>query len=103
MATDFTLALQNKQPIKTVASIGATTWHRVILPASTVRISIGCEHTDLYLSFSYEEGDAASLVDAVHIPKNNFFSMTIQHGLNDLFLVSKSGTAVNVMVVLEEF
>ena len=81
MASDFTLALQNNQPVKTVTSLGSSTWHRV--------------------SFSYEEGDTASLVDAVHIPKNNLFSQTIPHGLNDFFIVAKTGTAANVVVVME--
>ena len=101
MASDFTLALQNNQPVKTVTSLGSSTWHRVIIPAEVIRISVGCELTDIYLSFSYEEGDTASLVDAVHIPKNNLFSQTIPHGLNEFFLVAKTGTASNVVVVME--
>ena len=103
MAIDFSLALQNKQPVKTIATVGATNFLEVIYPSETKRISIGSENHELYISFSYEDGDATSLVDTVFVPKKNLYTMTVPNGTNSVFVVSKSGTATNVVFVMEEF
>jgi hypothetical protein len=103
MASDFSLALQNRQPIKTISSVGSATFHEIKYPSITKRISIGCENTELYVSFSYEDGDASSLVDTVFVPKNNLYTMTVPNGTDSVFVVAKAGTASNVVFIMEEF
>lgn len=103
MGSDFSLALQNNKPIRTIASIPSTSFHNVEYPSETKRISIGCEATDLYVSFSYSDGDGFSITDTTFIPKKNMFSMTVPNGLHNVQIAAKSGTASNVVFVMEEF
>lgn len=103
MASDFTLALQNKQPTKTVASIGSTNFHEIKFPITTKRISIGCENSAIYISFSYADNAAASLVDCVAVPAGNLYTQTVPNGIDSVCVVSKSGSASNVVIIMEDF
>ena len=103
MASDFSLALQNKQPIKTVTSIGATNFVEIKFPITTKRISVGCEGKALYMSFSYADTAAAALADCVFIPADNMYTMTVPNGIDSVYVVSKAGAAANVVIVMEDF
>lgn len=102
MAQDFSTAFQDKKPIKTIASLGSSNFELVTVPNNTKRISVGCEATALLVSFSYADAAAASAVDCTFIPAANFFTMVIPNNVNTFSVVAKTGTASNVVVVLEE-
>ena len=102
MAQDFSAAFEEKKPIKTIASLGATNFELVTVPNTTKRISVGCELTALYVSFSYADAAAASTVDCTFIPAANFFTMVIPNNIDSFTVISKTGTASNVVIILEE-
>ena len=102
MASDFSLAFQLMEPIKSIASVGAANFVEVHIPQTTKRISVGCSATAIYVSFSYADTDAANVTDCAFVPAGNFLTLTIPIGLESFCVVSQSGTASNVVVILEE-
>ena len=102
MATDFRDALDQKTPIKTIASIGAANWELVQIPKSTKKISLTCEGHDIYASFSYTDAASASTTDAVYIAQKTMFTQNLPNGIASIAVISKTGTASNVCVILED-
>ena len=102
MAVDYRTAIQDGEPIKTIASV--TTNFTEILYSDTVkRITVGCEHTDLYLSFSYTDGESGTNTNAAVVAKNSYFSMSVPNGVDSCVVAARSGTAVNVTFIMEVF
>ena len=102
MAAAFSLAFQNMQPIKTIATVTHTAFLEVMIPQTTKKISVGCSATALYVSFSYADGDGAATTDCAFVPSGNFLTMNIPTGLESFCVLSQSGSASIVVVILAE-
>ena len=55
------------------------------------------------MSFSYADNAAAALADCVFIPADNMYTMTVPNGIDSVYVVSKAGSAANVVIVMEDF
>jgi hypothetical protein len=98
---DMRTAFQDGKPIQTIASVGATNWQGIQVPELAERITVGCEASAVYLSFSYADGVAASLVDAAAIPAGQYFTMQIVAGQDTAAVISKTGAAAQVVICVE--
>jgi len=103
MALDLTLAFQNNTPIKTIASLSDSNWLLVNIPSSTKRISVGSESSKIYVSFSYSDNAAkSSATDTVWVASGSLFTMAVPNSVNSFAVVSDSGAASDVAIILEE-
>jgi len=102
MAQDFTLAFEQGEPIKTITTVGSANFVLVTVPESTKRISIGCELTNLYVSFSYIDNAPANTANSCFVVAGNLLTTTIPNGLDSFSVIAKTGSASNVVVIMEE-
>ena len=98
---DLRGAFDDGKPIQTIASLGATNWQGLQLPANAKRLSVGCPASPIYLSFSYAANAAASTVDTVEIPAGQFFEVALAPEQVTAAVVSKAGAALLVAIILE--
>jgi len=102
MTVDFTTAIDEKEPIKTIASI-STNFVEVIYPDPVKRITISHPTKKLYLSFSYEDGDSGTATNSAICAAGQYFSMSVPDGLDRCQIASATGTATTVIFIMEVF
>jgi hypothetical protein len=102
MSIDFRAALDSGEPTKTIPTV-TVNFLEVLYPDPVKRISFMCKTHNLYVSFSYSDGDSGTSVDSAEVEKKNYFSMTVPDGLDSVCVATTSGTASNVIFVMEVY
>ena len=101
MAEDLRTAFMQQNPAATfTASTNAT---EILIPPATQVITVGSKDKPLLLGFGDRtDGAAMSAANAIYIAQNAYFSMRLQHGINNFFVaVSGSGTGT-ATIILEQ-
>jgi hypothetical protein len=101
MSYDFRDAFDTKEPIKTIATI-STNFVNIEFPDPTKRITVGCKLTDIYLSFSYSDGDSGTNTNSAFVEKNRYFEMNVPNGLDCCQIASTAGNALMVTFIMED-
>lgn len=102
MSIDFRTALDEKEPIKTISTV-TVNFIEVLYPDPVKRISFMSKTHNLYVSFSYSDGDSGSSTNSAEIEKKNYYSMTVPDGIDSVCVATTSGTASNVIFVMEVY
>ena len=81
------------------------TWTEVILPSKAVKLTVGCEQHDIYVSFTGSEGGSVVGVDKIFIKGGGYMELnrgrgSYQHSI--IYIATKSSSSGEVTVILEE-
>ena len=102
MSIDFSTALDDKKPIKTIPTV-TVNFLEVLYPDPVKRISFMCELAKLYVSFSYSDGDSGSATDSAIVAAGAYWTQSVPDGIDSVCVATVSGTASNVIFVMEVY
>jgi hypothetical protein len=102
MSIDFRAALDSGECIKTIPTV-TVNFIEVLYPDPVKRISFMCKTKNLYISFSYSDGDSGTSVDSAEVEKGNYYSQSVPDGIDSVCVATTSGTASNVIFVMEVY
>ena len=100
MTEDYRRAIQEKNPIQTIASV-TNTAIQIDLPDLAQQITIGSRDAALWVSFSGTEGEALTESGSAFTIASNYLSLQLPHGVDTIYVSTIEDTTTTVHVIIE--